>query len=108
MPPIRSISPREYAALRRSANPPLLIDVREPWEYAIAHVEGVALLPLDQIYDWGPALDPNVAYVLICHHGIRSAIACQVLLGLGLSDVTNLEGGIDAWADQIEPAMARY
>jgi len=98
----------EYAAQRRAGNRARLIDVREPWEFEVARIDGAQLMPLGEIYEWAAALDRGAPYVLMCHHGVRSAVACQVLHALGFEDVTNLDGGIDAWARFVDPTVRRY
>jgi rhodanese-related sulfurtransferase len=112
MQPVQNIAPQVYAAQSAHQpdmlNAPLLIDVREPWEYDIAHIIGARLLPLGQIYEWAHTLDKNASYVVMCHHGSRSAMACQVLQSLGFSRVVNLDGGIDAWSYVVDPSVARY
>jgi rhodanese-related sulfurtransferase len=91
-------------------NAPRLIDVREDEEYAIARIDGAELLPLSQ---W-PAIvaekltDRTQPLLIQCHHGGRSARAAEFLLRNGFTDVTNLAGGIDAWAVEIDPSVARY
>jgi rhodanese-related sulfurtransferase len=92
------------------ANPPRLIDVREPDEYATAHIAGAELLPLSQ---W-PAIaaekltDRAQPLLIHCHHGGRSARAAEFLLRNGYTDVINLAGGIDAWSLEIDPSVPRY
>ena len=115
MQPIGHISPQEFAAAWPSSNvsstplaPAMLIDVREPWEFEIAHLDGATLLPLGQIYEWAQTLDKDANYVVMCHHGSRSAMACQVLQSLSFTHVTNLEGGIDAWSYAVDPKVSRY
>jgi len=113
MPPVQSISPQLYAAARRQTPgtpepSATLIDVRESWEFNIAHIDGARLLPLGQIDEWAQTLDKTADYVVMCHHGSRSAMACQVLQALGFTRVHNLDGGIDAWAQSVDPTIARY
>lgn len=98
----------EYAIRRQAGDPAVLIDVREPWEFAIARIDGALLMPLDEIYTWAAGLNRDASYVIMCHHGIRSALACHVLQTLGFDDVVNLDGGIDAWARFVDPRMKRY
>lgn len=86
----------------------MLIDVREPWEFEIAHIDGALLLPLDEIHTWAAELDRDKSYVLVCHYGVRSALACRILQALGFSDVVNLDGGMDAWALFVDPSVRRY
>ncbi len=104
------ISVAELQRLRASAQPPRLIDVREPDEWEIARIDGAELLPLSQ---W-PAIvatqltDPQEPLLVLCHHGGRSARATDFLLRQGFSNVTNVAGGIDAWSGEIDPAVPRY
>ena len=86
----------------------ILIDVREPHEWDIAHIEGARLIPLGQLPERLGELDGHAEIVTQCHHGARSMKALQVLKGAGFSRVRSLAGGIDAWADRVEVGMARY
>jgi molybdopterin/thiamine biosynthesis adenylyltransferase/rhodanese-related sulfurtransferase/molybdopterin converting factor small subunit len=86
----------------------ILIDVREPHEWEIAHIEGARLIPLGQLPDRIPELDGHGEIVTYCHKGSRSMKALEILRGAGHSRVRSLAGGIDAWAALIEPGMARY
>ena len=89
-------------------NPMVILDVREQFEYDIARIEGSQLIPLDQLPDRISEIDRNAEVVALCHTGVRSAMAVQFLQGHGYSRSFNLEGGIDAWADQIDPTMQKY
>ena len=86
----------------------VLIDVREPHEWEIAHIEGARLIPLSQLPDRLGELDGHAEIVTQCHHGARSLKALEILRGAGFGKVRSLAGGIDAWAEQVEPGMARY
>jgi sulfur-carrier protein adenylyltransferase/sulfurtransferase len=86
----------------------VLIDVREPHEWEIAHIEGARLIPLSQLPERLGELDGHAEIVTQCHHGARSMKALQLLKGAGFSRVRSLAGGIDAWADRIEVGMPRY
>ena len=86
----------------------VLIDVREPHEWDIAHIEGARLIPLGQLPERLGELDGHTEIVTHCHHGARSMKALQLLKGAGFSRVRSLAGGIDAWADRVEIGMARY
>lgn len=105
---VPEIAPREYATLRETGRAPVLIDVREPWEFGRARIEGARLLPLGAIVDWARELSQDASYVVMCHHGVRSAQAVLILAGLGFKDVRNLSGGIDAWARQVDPGVPIY
>ncbi len=86
----------------------VLLDVREPWEYEQVHVEGARHIPMGQIPDRLGELDPKARYVVICHHGSRSQQVAQFLMSKGYGQVANLAGGIDAWAQALDPNLARY
>jgi rhodanese-related sulfurtransferase len=105
---VQEISPADVAQLRSQPNAPQLIDVRESWEFAIASIAGAQLQPLGQIGEWAAMLDKDAPYVVVCHHGGRSAMACQLLQSLGFKQVKNLTGGIDAWSQTVDPTVPRY
>jgi sulfur-carrier protein adenylyltransferase/sulfurtransferase len=86
----------------------VLVDVREPHEWEIVHIEGARLIPLSQLPDRLGELDGHAEIVTQCHHGSRSLKALEILRGAGFNKVRSLAGGIDAWAERIEPGMARY
>jgi len=85
-----------------------LIDVREPFEFEIARIDGAKLIPLGQLANRLHELKRNGQTVVHCHTGMRSAQAVQMLRQTGFTNVYNLEGGIDAWANEIDPAMQKY
>ncbi|MCW8964088.1 MAG: rhodanese-like domain-containing protein [Gammaproteobacteria bacterium] len=88
---------------------PLLLDVREPWEFAICKLDDSQLVPMRQVPEYSQALNPHQEIVVICHHGIRSKAICQYLeQQFGFDRLINLEGGVDAWAKQVDPTMAVY
>jgi rhodanese-related sulfurtransferase len=88
--------------------PPLLLDVREPWEYQTCRIEGSTLVPMNAIAARVQDLDPDSETVVICHHGARSYQVAMFLERSGFSRLYNLQGGVNAWADQVEPGMPRY
>jgi adenylyltransferase/sulfurtransferase len=103
------ISPEELRREMADKGPDLvLIDVREPHEWEIAHIEGARLIPLGQLPERLAELDGHSEIVTHCHHGARSMKALAVLKGAGFNRVRSLAGGIDAWADRIEVGMPRY
>jgi len=85
-----------------------LIDVREPFEYEIARIDGAKLIPLGEIAERTDELQREQPIVVHCHSGKRSAQAVQLLQQRGFRNVYNLEGGIDAWSEQIDPAVPKY
>lgn len=88
-------------------SPPQLLDVREPWELALCHIEGADAIALRNLPAELPRLDAGRPIVCICHHGGRSAHAAMFLARQGF-DVYNLTGGIDAWARQVDATMPTY
>lgn len=85
-----------------------LLDVREPWEFELCHIAGSVNIPMSRIVNSLEELDRSKATVVICHHGNRSYHVGNYLLNNGFERIINLEGGVNAWADRIEPQMARY
>jgi rhodanese-related sulfurtransferase len=86
----------------------LLLDVREPFEFEICRIRDSLNIPLGQIASRSSELDGERETVVICHHGMRSLQAALWLEQNGFSSVFNLAGGIEAWANEIEPDMPRY
>lgn len=86
----------------------LLLDVREPWEYALCHIEGSTHVPMHQIARRLDDLDPEQEIVVICHHGVRSLQVALLLEHSGFKNVINLNGGIDAWARTVDTTLALY
>ena len=85
-----------------------LLDVRNPNELEICSLEGALTIPLDQLSARTGELDPEWNVVVFCRSGVRSLRAIKQLQELGYSRLTNLKGGILAWADEIDPEMAKY
>ncbi|PYJ74392.1 MAG: molybdenum cofactor biosynthesis protein MoeB [Verrucomicrobia bacterium] len=85
-----------------------LIDVRETYEYEIARIDGARLIPLGEIAERADELRRDRPIVLHCHSGRRSAEAVRLLQQRGFGNIYNLEGGIDAWSDQIDPGVPKY
>jgi sulfur-carrier protein adenylyltransferase/sulfurtransferase len=103
------ISPRELDAKLNAHEPNLvLIDVRDPHEWDIAHIDGAALIPLPDIPARMSELDSRNDIVLHCRTGVRSMKALNLLRNAGFSRLKNLTGGIHAWADDIDPSMPKY
>jgi rhodanese-related sulfurtransferase len=106
---MRQLGPLELRNyLAQTDQPPLLLDVREPWEFDTCHIAGSHLLPMGQITQEIDQLDPQREIVVICHHGIRSRHVAYYLEQNGFTNVINLEGGVERWAVEIDPGMKRY
>ena len=94
--------------LDSDSEPPLLLDVREPWEFDICRIDGARLLPMGEIVAGLGELDPERETVIVCHHGIRSLQVALYMEHRGFSQVINLRGGIAAWAQEVDPVMPTY
>ena len=91
-----------------AAEQPLLLDVREDWEFATCHIAGSTQIPMHLIPIRVGELDDDREIVCICHHGARSMQVAAFLERNGFSNVTNLTGGVHAWAVQVDPSMPKY
>src|SRR5580704_6633699 len=107
-PTVQTITPREVAAKLASGDDFDLIDVREPNEWAIGHIEGARLVPLSTFPGAIASLDPSREIVLQCKSGGRSGKAAQALIDAGFSNVSNLAGGILRWSDEVDPSIPKY
>jgi rhodanese-related sulfurtransferase len=108
--PVRNIAPTELSAWLADATrpPPLLLDVREPWEFQTCSIANARLVPLRELPRRAAELDPAAETVLICHHGGRSMQAAMFLERQGFEKLHNLAGGVDGWARSVDPAMPVY
>ena len=105
---IPGISVQELKAKMEAHEPFDLIDVREPFEFEIARIEGAKLIPLGEILERADELDREQTLIVHCHSGRRSAEAVRLLKQRGFAKVYNLEGGIAAWSDFIDPTVPKY
>jgi molybdopterin/thiamine biosynthesis adenylyltransferase/rhodanese-related sulfurtransferase/molybdopterin converting factor small subunit len=94
--------------LREKGDNLVLVDVREPHEWEIVHIDAARLIPLGQLPERLTELDGHAEIVTHCHHGARSMKALEILRGAGYGKVRSLAGGIDAWAERVETGMPRY
>jgi len=105
---------REFTAselrgyLETASARPLLLDVREPWEFDKACIEGSTLVPMRTIPGCLQDFNPDQEIVVICHHGIRSRMIGLYLENHGFSNIINLTGGVEAWAREVDPDMETY
>ena len=110
------ITPTEFAALLASppaSGLPLLLDVREVWEFELAALRADGLvtlnLPMSELVERVSELCPSQPTICLCHHGVRSAqVAGFLERRHGFTSVTNFSGGIDAWSMQVDPTVPRY
>ena len=102
-------APELAAWLANPSRPrPVLLDVRENWEFETCRIEGSALIPMNTIPARIEELDDDAEIVCICHHGARSMQVAAFLERNGFANTFNLTGGIHAWAVQVDSAMPRY
>jgi adenylyltransferase/sulfurtransferase len=105
---MREVTVSELKQRLEAQEPLELIDVREPYEYEIARIEGAKLIPLRELAERIGELPRDREIVVHCHSGVRSAHAVQLLEKAGLPGAANLVGGIDAWSVEIDPDVPRY
>lgn len=114
--PIPQIAPadalRQAQALRAAGAAPVLLDVREPWEVAVAAVNADAFahvrVPMQQIPGALDQLPKDQAIFVMCHHGMRSQHVAMFLAAQGFGDLHNMAGGIDAWSRSVDPTVPCY
>jgi rhodanese-related sulfurtransferase len=106
----REISARELAKQIENGQAVRLLDVRQPWENALAKLADSTLIPLNELPARAGeiAKDEDAVLVVYCHHGFRSLTAAAFLERLGYANVRSLAGGIDAWSCEVDPAVPRY
>jgi rhodanese-related sulfurtransferase len=103
------ITPQAYAQLRQQPDAPLLLDVRESWEYDTASLPNSLLIPMGDIPSRAHTeLDPDAPIIVMCHHGARSLNVAIWLRDQGFTHAQSLSGGIDAWSRTIDPEIPRY
>lgn len=88
--------------------PPILIDVREPWEFDVCRIAGAKPMPMRSVPARYPELKRDAETVIICHHGARSYQVAMFLEYQGFTKLYNLYGGLAAWARDVDPAMPTY
>jgi len=103
-----NISPLDLKTKLDRGEKPVLLDVREPWEYQLAHIDGSLLIPLNEIAARKEEIESETEVVILCHHGIRSLAALEYLRRQGFTNLKNLAGGIDAWSMRADPRVPRY
>jgi sulfur-carrier protein adenylyltransferase/sulfurtransferase len=108
MASIPEIPPRELKRRLDAGERLTVLDVREPWECAIAHLDGSLNIPLSEVPARLHELDSASELVVMCKSGGRSRRAAEFLASRGFEHVANLAGGIDAWARDIDPNLPTY
>jgi rhodanese-related sulfurtransferase len=105
------VTPEEVKRWLDSGQPVALVDVREPFEHAVARIEGADLIPMNTIPGHLDELREKAArerVIVICHHGVRSLNVVNWLRQQGLENCWSMSGGIDLWSLSIDPAVPRY
>lgn len=98
----------EAAELLKSDQPPALVDVREPEEWELVHLEGSRLITQELIEEMMSDWKRDTPILCYCHHGIRSLQATHFFRNQGFTNVRSVRGGIEAWAVEIDPSLPRY
>lgn len=106
--PIKQLSASELKTKIDANADLMLLDVREPFEFAHAHIAGSVPIPLNQVPKRLDEIDFEKEIVVICHHGMRSMQAANFLAQVGFRHVSNLVGGIDAWSIKCDSSVPRY
>ena len=87
----------------------IVLDVREPWEFDVAHIGGSTHIPMGDIpARFNQELDPDDHIVVVCHHGVRSMNVTAWLRQQGFEKVQSLRGGIDRWSREIDSSVPLY
>ncbi len=102
-----NITARSLKSRLDAGERPVLLDVREPWEFELARIKGSELIPMSQLEGRFTELDPGAETVVICHYGNRSSYVATALHQAGFENVLNLEGGLDAYSS-VDESVPRY
>jgi rhodanese-related sulfurtransferase len=107
MEPYAEITPAALHRRLAAGTAPAIVDVREPWEHALAALPGARLIPMEELPVRLDEVEPDREVVVYCHHGVRSGAVVGWLRQQGIPAV-NLRGGIDAWTTEVDPSLRRY
>jgi rhodanese-related sulfurtransferase len=107
---LKQVAPSELAAWLADPHreKPILLDVREPWEWETARIEGSRHIPMREVPSRLSEIEAGRDVVAICHHGGRSQQVAMFLEKNGFASVHNLQGGVDAWSRTVDPAVPLY
>ena len=106
---MRNITPKHlHEYLIQTDSSPLLLDVREQWEFDYCAIENSILIPMGQLPERLEELNMTKEIILICHHGIRSRQMGYYMEQTGFKNIVNLDGGVEQWAEDVDPTMKRY
>jgi len=104
----QDIGVHHLAEMRATGAAYTVLDIREPEELAVCIIDGSITIPMQRVPDALDGLPRETPLIIVCHHGVRSAMVTAFLRQNGFDNALNLAGGIDAWARHVEPDMARY
>src|SRR2546423_11908350 len=107
MPEVLEITPSQLESMLRGDDPPVVVDVREPWETEICRIGGARLIPMQSLPQRLQELPRDRTIAVVCHAGQRSYYAAAWLLAQGFEAVS-VPGGVDAWGAGVEPGRKRY
>ena len=103
------ITPEQFKKLREQRSDYKLVDVREPWEFQTAKIDGATLMPVGDVPSRAhQELDPEQHIVVYCHHGVRSMNVTSWLRQQGFEKAQSLAGGIDRWSREVNPTVPQY
>ncbi len=105
---IQKLRPVEVKKILDNEKNIKVIDVREEWENHLANIHNSELMPLSKFVEVSKGLNKEDKTIIYCHHGIRSLQVCYYLEKQGFNNLINLEGGIDAWAKEIDNSIPLY
>jgi adenylyltransferase/sulfurtransferase len=105
---MNEITPQELKARIDRHDPIVLLDVRQDWETKLCRLENAVHIPIEEIEHRTDELNPEDDIVVYCHVGQRSAAVAHYLAQLGFKNVKNLAGGLNYWAETVDPGMRRY
>ncbi len=105
---MQTITPKELKIKLDAGENPVLLDVREAWEYEIGHIKGSTNISMSNVQRMLDSFKSDDEIVIICHHGIRSLQIANFLENNGYKQIINLDGGVDAWAESVDTDMAQY
>ncbi len=102
------ITPEELRAKVEDGERPLLLDIREHWEYETAHIEGSGHIPMNELPSRVTEFNSGDYIVVVCHLGVRSAQVTEWLRQNGFDNVQSMSGGIDRWSRAVDPSVPTY
>ena len=106
--PVEEINVNEFAKRRATTSPPIVLDVREPFELARASLPDVLHIPMRELPGRLSELSKQKPIAVLCHHGGRSEHVARFLVAQGFEHVANVDGGIDAYARIVDTKIPRY